>query len=134
MADKRRVLIVEDDPGTSGLLLQIVRRAGYEPALARSGPQALHELDRAGADLLLLDLMMKGMDGWAVLDSVRSDDRFASLPVLIISARHPREDPTRVEAYADKYDGYFVKPFELNELVAAMARFLDAGEGHPEPG
>ena len=125
MANNRRVLIVEDDPGTSGLLVQIVRRAGYEPALARSGREALSDLDRAGADLVLLDLMMKEMDGWTLLDILRADSRFAALPVLIISARHPREDPTRVEAYADKYDAYFVKPFEVDELVATMGRILD---------
>jgi two-component system OmpR family response regulator len=124
MANIRRVLIVEDDPGTSGLLLQIVRRAGYEPALARSGREALRDLDQSGADLLLLDLMMKEMDGWTLLDIVRGDSRFASVPVIIISARHPREDPTRVEAYADKYDAYFVKPFEVDELVATMGRIL----------
>ena len=124
MANIRRVLIVEDDPGTSGLLLQIVRRAGYEPALARSGREALRDLDQSGADPLLLDLMMKEMDGWTLLDIVRGDSRFASVPVIIISARHPREDPTRVEAYADKYDAYFVKPFEVDELVATMGRIL----------
>ncbi|MEJ2211788.1 MAG: response regulator [Anaerolineae bacterium] len=126
MANNRRVLIVEDDPGTSGLLVQIVRRAGYEPALARSGREALRDLDQSGADLLLLDLMMKEMDGWTLLDIIRADSRFPSLPVIIISARHPREDPTRVEAYADKYDAYLVKPFEVDELVATMGRLLDA--------
>ena len=132
MANKRRVLIVEDDPGTSGLLMQIVRRVGYEPALARSGREALDELDRDGADLLLLDLMMKEMDGWTLLDLIRNDSRFATLPTLIISARHPREDPKRVEAYADKYNAYFVKPFEVDELVATMAQILDTSGG-PEP-
>ena len=126
MANNRRVLIVEDDPGTSGLLMQIVRRAGYEPALARSGREALRDLDQSGADLLLLDLMMKEMDGWTLLDILRADSRFPTLPVIIISARHPREDPTRVEAYADKYDAYLVKPFEVDELVATMGRLLDA--------
>ena len=132
MANKRRVLIVEDDPGTSGLLMQIVRRVGYEPALAHSGREALDELDRDGADLLLLDLMMKEMDGWTLLDLIRNDSRFATLPTLIISARHPREDPKRVEAYADKYNAYFVKPFEVDELVATMAQILDTSGG-PEP-
>jgi len=127
MANNRRVLIVEDDPGTSGLLLQIVRRAGYEPVLTRSGREALAQLDQDGADLLLLDLMMKEMDGWTLLDLIRTDSRFTTLPVIIISARHPREDPTRMAAYAGKYDAYFVKPFELNELVATMGRILDAG-------
>lgn len=124
MASNRRVLIVEDDPGTSGLLLQIVRRAGYEPVLARSGKEALRHLEQAGADLLLLDLMMKEMDGWTLLDIVRGDARFATLPAVIISARHPREDPARVEAYADRYEAYLVKPFEVDELVSVMGRIL----------
>lgn len=128
MANNRRVLIVEDDSGTSALIVQIVRRAGYEPILARSGPEALRLLAEASADLLLLDLMMKEMDGWTLLDMIRADPKFATLPAIIISARHPREDPIRVATYADKYDAYFVKPFEVDKLMATMAEILDASE------
>ncbi len=125
MAQKRRVLVVEDDPGTIDLLGQIVERAGYRPVLARSGRQALRLLQERGVDLVLLDLMMKEMDGWTLLESIKADERFSGLPVLIISAKHPREDPKRTKAHADMFEDYFVKPFEVDKLVARMAEFLE---------
>lgn len=128
MTDNRRVLIVEDDPGTIRLLNQIVKRAGYEPLLARNGREGLAVLQDEGADLLLLDLMMRDIDGWTLLETIKADPRFATLPVLIVSARHPREDPIRVEAHAGMFVDYLVKPFEVDQLVARIGQVLD-GEG-----
>jgi DNA-binding response OmpR family regulator len=124
MADKYRILIVEDDPGTLKLLAHIVERAGYNPVLARSGQQGLQLLQEDGADLLLLDLMMKEMDGWDLLETIKTDDLLSALPVIIISAKHPREDPLRTEAHANMFEDYFVKPFDVNELVAKIAQIL----------
>jgi adenylate cyclase len=124
MNPEKRVMIVEDDPGTINLLSQIVKRAGYQPILARGGWEALHLLQESGADLILLDLMMKGMDGWALLETIRGDARLGDVPVIIISAKHPAEDPHQVEAHADKFEDYLLKPFEVNELVARMSHLL----------
>jgi CheY-like chemotaxis protein len=128
MADKPRILVVEDDPGTSYLLEQIVQRAGYTPVLARRGHEALHLLRETGVDLVLLDLMMKKMDGWTLLETIKADPHLSEIPVLIVSARHPREDPLRTEAHADMFEAYFVKPFEVDELVAKLAELLPAPE------
>jgi len=124
MADKRRVLIVEDDPGTSHLLAQIVKRTGYIASLARTGTEGLSRLRKEGADLLLLDLMMRDMDGWTLLETIRADEQFSTLPVVIISARHPQEDPQRTEEHAGMFDDYLVKPFEVDELVAKLREIL----------
>jgi DNA-binding response OmpR family regulator len=124
MAEKYRVLIVEDDPGTLKLLAQIVERAGYKAVLARGGQEGLALLQRDGADLLLLDLMMKDIDGWNLLETIKTDDRLLALPVIIVSAKHPREDPLRTEAHANMFEAYFVKPFDVNELVAKMTEVL----------
>jgi DNA-binding response OmpR family regulator len=124
MTPEKRVMIVEDDPGTINLLSQIVKRAGYQPILARGGWEALHLLQEGGADLVLLDLMMKGMDGWALLESIKADDRLGHVPVIIISAKHPAEDPRQVEAHAGKFEDYLLKPFEVDELVARMSHLL----------
>jgi CheY-like chemotaxis protein len=125
MTPTKRVLIVEDDPGTMNLLRQIVERTGYEPVLARGGWEALHLLQESGADLILLDLMMRGMDGWALLDSIRADDPLASIPVLIISAKHPVENQEQMEAHAGQFEGYLLKPFEVDELVAKITQLLE---------
>jgi DNA-binding response OmpR family regulator len=124
MISKKRVLIVEDDSDTMNLLEQIVTRSGYEPILARGGWEALHLLQEQGEDLVLLDLMMKGMDGWALLDSIKSDAKLDPVPVIIISAKHPVEQPRQVENHAGEFEVYLLKPFEVDELVAKMAQLL----------
>jgi DNA-binding response OmpR family regulator len=124
MAQRRRVLIVEDDLGTINLLGQIVKRAGYEPILARGGQEGLDLLQERGVDLVLLDLMMREMDGWALLRAIRADDRLGTVPVIIISAKHPAEHPRQMEAHAGMFEEYLVKPFEVDELVNKMAEVL----------
>ncbi len=124
MAQRHRILIIEDDPGTLNLLEQIVRRAGYEPYLARGAQEGLERLRKDGADLLLLDLMMRNMDGWTLLERIKADDHLRQVPVIIISARHPREDPVRTEAHAGMFEGYLVKPFEVNVLLARIGEIL----------
>jgi CheY-like chemotaxis protein len=126
MTASRQVLIVEDDPGTSHLLIQIVRRAGYEAALARNGHEALAYLDGHPTHLLLLDLMMRGMDGWTLLTRLRADERLAHLPVVIVSAVHPREQPARLAEYEGMYEAYFVKPFEVDKLVETIDQILNS--------
>jgi DNA-binding response OmpR family regulator len=124
MAEEYRILIVEDDSGTRKLIAQIVERAGYRAILARGGQEGLHLLQKDGADLLLLDLMMKDIDGWSLLETIKTDDRLLSLPVIIVSAKHPREDPLQIEAHANMFEAYFVKPFDVTELVAKMTEVL----------
>jgi len=124
MAQKHRILIVEDDPGTLSLLDQIVRRAGYEPLLARGAQEGLERLRKDGADLLLLDLMMRDVDGWTLLERIKADDHLRSIPVIIISAKHPKEDPARTEAHAGMFESYLVKPFEVNALIAKIWELL----------
>lgn len=124
MAEKHRVLIVEDDPGTINLLRHIVLRAGYEPILARGGKEGLRLLQEGGADLILLDLMMRDMDGWTVLETIKTDDRFCTLPVIIVSAKAPSEHPGAMDTHAAKFEAYFIKPFEINELLAKISELL----------
>jgi two-component system OmpR family response regulator len=124
MTDLRRVLVVEDDPGTLNLLSQVVQRAGYRSIAARGGKEGWRLLQEHGADLILMDLMMRDLDGWTLLEIIRGDERFSTVPVIIVSARHPREDPARTESYAPMYEEYLVKPFEVDELVAKLAQIL----------
>jgi len=124
MAERQRVLIVEDDPGTINLLKHIVHRAGYEAILARGGKEGLRLLQEGGADLILLDLMMRDMDGWTVLETIKGDDRFGTLPVIIVSAKAPSEHPVAMENHAAEFEAYFIKPFEINELLAKISELL----------
>jgi two-component system OmpR family response regulator len=124
MAEKRRIMVVEDEPSTLNLLAQIVMRAGYEPVPVRGGREAIRLLQETKADLILLDLMLRDLDGWTVLMTIKADPRSSSIPIIIVSAKTPAEHPIEMEALMDYYEDYFVKPFELNVLVARIAEIL----------
>jgi len=124
MSEKRRILIVEDEPGTLNLIEQIVMRAGYEPVLARGGKEALSMMQDGGIDLVLLDLKMKGVDGWTVLMTLKADVQSSHVPVIIVTGKTPAEHRSKMESLSDLYEDYFIKPFEIDMLVARIAEVL----------
>ena len=133
MAQTRRVLIIEDDPGTLNLLTHIVERAGYEAIPARRGREGLSLLREIGADLILLDLMLRDVSGWSVLKTVKAHPRWGTVPVVIVSAKAPPKE----DAYAGLYADYFIKPFDVDGLVLRIGEIMNANPGdqpaRPEP-
>ena len=121
---KKTILIVEDDIGTLHLLQQIVQRAGYQPLLARDGADALALLQQGAVDLVLLDIMLRDMDGWAVLKSIRGDLRLNRVPVFIVTGRMPSEHRSEMQVLEKLYDDYFLKPFDVRHLVERIGDML----------
>ena len=124
MTQLQRILIIEDDMDMIELLSLILRRGGYEPVSALGGREGLRRLQEDGVDLILLDLMMTDMNGWAVLEAIKADERLCSIPVLIVSARHHLEDPVRTAAHADQFEGYVVKPFLVSDLLTQIQEVM----------
>ena len=117
MAD--RLLLVEDDPRIRGALVLGLADEGYEVVEAGSGESALRMLDREDVDVVLLDLMLPGMDGFAVCRAVRAR---GDLPIIMITARGGAEDVIRgLEAGADDY---VTKPVGASELAARIRALL----------
>lgn len=127
MAQPRRVLIIEDEPSTLNLLAHIVRQAGYEPVLAKRGREGLRLLRELGADLILLDLMLRDVDGWSVLLTIKADHRMRTVPVVIVSARAP----LKMDPYTSLYADYIIKPFDVDGLVLRIGEILEAGPEEP---
>jgi len=126
MADpKPRVMIIEDDADMIELLSLILRRGGYEPIAAMGGVEGLRILREDGADLVLLDLMMEDMNGWAVLEEIRADERLRHIPVLVVSARHYLEDGDHARMAGDLFEGYLVKPFIVKDLLTQIVEALE---------
>jgi DNA-binding response OmpR family regulator len=126
----KRILIVEDDAGIIELLEAVLESGDYEPVASRGGRDGLLKLRESDIDLVLLDLMMEDVDGWAVLDAIKADPELRDTPVIIVSVRSPLEDLGRAEDYDGLYADYVVKPFGVHELLARIDAALE-GESPP---
>jgi two-component system, OmpR family, response regulator RegX3 len=114
-----RVLVVEDEESFSDALSFMLRREGFEVAVAATGPEALTEFDRNGADLVLLDLMLPGLSGTEVCRKIRQS---SNVPVIMLTARDSEID--KVVGLELGADDYVTKPFSSRELVARMRAVL----------
>ena len=116
----KRILVVEDEVHIAeGLRLNLTLQ-GYFVELASTGAEAINAWNHHRADLVLLDIMLPGIDGLSVLESIRLQDE--RVPVLILSARGASED--RVKGLSTGADDYLPKPFNLDELLLRIERLL----------
>jgi len=115
-----RVLIVEDNRNLALGLRSNLEYEGYEIEVAGDGPTALLEARTGSHDLILLDLMLPGLDGFQLLGTIR--DEGLSTPVLVLTARGDEAD--KVRGLRNGADDYVTKPFVLRELLARVAALL----------
>ncbi|GAA4519426.1 response regulator transcription factor [Actinoallomurus oryzae] len=114
-----RVLVVEDEESFSDALSYMLRKEGFEVAVAATGPDALDSFDRAGADLVLLDLMLPGLPGTEVCRELRTK---SNVPVIMLTAKDSEVD--KVVGLELGADDYVTKPFSSRELVARIRAVL----------
>jgi len=114
-----RLLVVEDEESFSDALSYMLRKEGYDVAVAPTGPQALEEFDRTGADLVLLDLMLPGLPGTEVCRQLRTR---SAVPVIMLTAKDGEID--KVVGLELGADDYVTKPFSHRELVARIRAVL----------
>jgi two-component system response regulator RegX3 len=117
-----RVLVVEDEESFSDALSYLLRREGYDVAVAASGPEAIALFERSGADLVLLDLMLPGLSGTEVCRAIRQR---SAVPIIIVTARDAEVD--KVVGLELGADDYVTKPFSSRELVARIRAVLRRG-------
>ena len=125
-----KVLVVDDEPDIRELVRLNLELEGHEVQLVSGGMAALEAIATHPPDLVLLDLMMPGMDGWEVLRRIKADpaERVSELPVLLLTAR--TDDMDRVRGGIEGAIRYITKPFSLVELRDAVTAAM---EGEPEP-
>jgi two-component system copper resistance phosphate regulon response regulator CusR len=123
-----RILLVEDEKPIADFVRRGLDDSGYSTSIAENGQSALSSLSEAAYDLVILDLMLPDVDGFALLEKIRN--RNVNQPVLILSARSSLED--RVKGLDLGADDYLVKPFSFMELLARVRALLRRGQGLPE--
>lgn len=115
-----KILVAEDDASTNRLFCAILRRAGYEPIPAVDGEDALRKLDEYKVDLLLCDVMMPRLDGFALTRMIR--DSGSLLPVLMVTARALPED--KRQGFLVGTDDYITKPVDKEEMLLRIKALL----------
>jgi len=118
-----RVLVVEDEPENRLFIGLMLRTEGFDVLEAEDGPSALALLEREPLpELILLDVMMPGLNGWQVFERLRKEERWASIPVVMLTALAQRADVERAVQLG--VDGYLTKPFEPADLIHTIEETL----------
>ncbi|MCK6625156.1 MAG: response regulator [Anaerolineae bacterium] len=130
-----RILMIDDDREMITLGRLILEREGFEVISALGGIEGLDILQKADKpiDLILLDIMMLGMDGWQVLQIIKNNQDLAHIPVIMLTARHYLEDESETKNYAGLFDGYVVKPFVVRDLLGKIKDLIKK-RGAPDEG
>jgi len=118
-AKKTKVLAADDDPQLLRLVARNLQLEGYDVVAVSDGQQALEQIEASAPDLILLDVMMPKLDGFAVLERVRE---FSTVPAIILTARG--QDQDKVRGLDLGADDYLTKPFSVDELLARVRSVL----------
>jgi DNA-binding response OmpR family regulator len=119
------ILVVDDNHDNVQILQTFLESRGYRVAAASDGRSALAKLEEVQPALVLLDVMMPGMDGWQVCRTIKNHPDFASVRVVMVTAKGGFED--KYEGMRSGADDYVVKPVDLGELAEKVRRNLEAG-------
>lgn len=121
------ILVVDDNHDNVEIMTAFLESRGYHVASAEDGRSALARLEEIRPALVLLDVMMPGMDGWQVCRTIKAHPEFASIRVIMVTAKGGFED--KHEGMRSGADDYVVKPVDLDELAGKVERNLAAAGG-----
>ena len=122
------ILVCEDDSALNSLVCAYLRAAGYQTTSCADGKQGLEAMENGHFDLLLTDIMMPNMDGFALAEAVRAS--YKNIPILFMSARDDK--PSKLLGYSLGVDDYIVKPFDMDVLVLKITALLRRLQIHTE--
>jgi len=127
MADRKsaapRILLVEDAEEISSLLDYLLRRAGFTVAIAKDGKQAVDYIAREPpADLAVLDILLPYFSGFELVEKIRKSETWKDVPIVMLTAKSQEKDIVR--ALEIGANDYVLKPFQPNEVIARLRRFL----------
>lgn len=119
-----KILIVEDDDSILEALNFLMETAGYEVKIARDGLEGIKAANKTRPDVMILDVMLPGCDGFAVAQSVRTDTKTKNTPILMLTAKNRPVDMEKAQKL--NVDSFMIKPFSTQEVVAKVKELLSA--------
>ena len=123
---KEKILIVEDEKNIAKLIRYNLEKEGYECYMAKSGEGGLETLKKYAIDLMILDIMLPGIDGFDVCRTIKQDARLKTIPIIILTAKG--EEVDRIVGLELGADDYIVKPFSPRELILRIKAILKRGK------
>ena len=123
-----KILIADDEPDVLLIVAERLRRNGHEVEYAPDGTQAIEKSEKTAYSLLILDIRMPGHTGYEVCEHVKTSEKNAKTPVLLMSAFSEE----KVKWHQSEADAFLAKPFEIGQLIATVDRLLKGSAGCPK--
>ncbi len=120
---KARILVVDDEPGIRYILRKMLENAGHEVIGVESGEMCLEKFDEAQPDLILMDIMMPGIDGWETCRTIKELRPHDPTPVSMLSVRSDHDDLKKSFEYA-RADAHLAKPIDMTKVLETVERLL----------
>ena len=118
----QRILVVDDSPTEQSVIRQPLEANGYQVVLASGGDEGLGRLENEPFDLLVLDVVMPGKNGFQICRQIRRDERWVGLPILMVTSKD--QDADRFWGMKQGATEYITKPFNADDLVSAVRRHI----------
>ena len=119
---KKRILVIEDEHEIALIIKMRLEISGYDVIQAFDGQDGLKKAKTLSPDLILLDLVLPKVGGEQILNELKDDDKYKSIPIIVVTGL--AQDAFSIKDYISKADAYFLKPFDSVELLATIADFL----------
>ncbi len=128
MNDKKRILVVDDEPDFCSIVQGQLEKEGYEVELAYNGVEGLEKTHANPPDAIVLDVMMPEMDGYEMCKELKDDDKFCDIPVILLTAVASHVTSTRyshADGMSTEADDYIAKPASAEEITESLKRLLE---------
>jgi two-component system alkaline phosphatase synthesis response regulator PhoP len=128
MAEKKKILVVDDEPDFAGIVQQNLEKEGFDVEVAYDGEEGLEKVHANPPDAIVLDVMMPGKDGYQVCSELKADDRFADIPIILLTAVASHVTSTRYshrDGMSTEADDYLAKPASAEQITESIKGLLD---------